>query len=468
MRRVAGFGWLLAFGVLATAPGLAQELGSSPSSAPAGQPSAAAQQEAPGGFWEQTALFGNLGGGRRLLADHGVTLGLTETSEIWADTSGGIRRGVVYDGATQAVLNIDLEKAFGWTGGAVQVSAYQIHGRAPTANLVGALQPVSGVEADRATRLYDLWLEQRFWGGKLSVRVGQMGADEEFILSHYATTFVNSAFGWPGLPAVDLPSGGPAYPLATPGVRVKVQPTERIAFLGAVFDGNPAGPGSGDPQLRDASGTLFRVGDGVFAIAELQYQVNQGEHAAGLAGTYKIGAWYKSNAFADPRYDVSGMSLAGAAGNVVPASHRGDYSLYAVLDQMVLREPEIGVFARIMFAPGDRNLVSSGVNAGATWKGAIPGRGGDTLGLGLAYLRIGDAARGYDRDFAFATNAPYPVRDKELVLEATYQAQIAGWWQVQPDLQYVIHPGGNVPNPNDPAATIRNATVLGLRTTITF
>src|SRR5579875_72248 len=139
MRRFRGFGWVLAFGVVAAGPALAQQSGSSPSSAPEGQPGAAAQQQAPAGFWQQTTLFGDVGGARPWLAGHGVTLGLTETSELWADTSGGIRRGVVYDGATQALLNIDLDKAFGWTGGAVQVSAYQIHGRAPTANLVGAL-----------------------------------------------------------------------------------------------------------------------------------------------------------------------------------------------------------------------------------------------------------------------------------------------------------------------------------------
>src|ERR1035438_10031162 len=44
---------------------------------------------------------------------------------------------------------------------------------------------------------------------------------------------------------------------------------------------------------------------------------------------------------------------------------------------------------------------------------------------------------------------PYPIRDQEVVFEMTYAAQIAPWWIVQPDLQYLVHPGGNVPNPND-------------------
>ena len=53
----------------------------------------------------------------------------------------------------------------------------------------------------------------------------------------------------------------------------------------------------------------------------------------------------------------------------VPQSHHGNYSFYAVADQMIWRpdpdEPRsIGVFTRLMGAPGDRNLVSFAANAG--------------------------------------------------------------------------------------------------------
>ena len=60
------------------------------------------------------------------------------------------------------------------------------------------------------------------------------------------------------------------------------------------------------------------------------------------------------------------------------------------------------------------------------------------------------------------------IRDYELVLEASYAAQIAPWWIVQPDLQYIVHPGGNVPNPANPYATIGNAFIAGVRSTVKF
>ena len=168
-----------------------------------------------------------------------------------------MRRGFTYDGLTTASLSLDLDKAFGWSGGQIFVSAFQIHGRGPTPNLVGNLQAVSSVEATRATRLYDLWLEQTFLNEKLSLRIGQEGANDEFMISQYGALFMNSSFGFPALAALDLPSGGPNYPLATPFVRLKYIATDQLTFMAGAYNGDPAGPGRGDPQERNASGTCF-------------------------------------------------------------------------------------------------------------------------------------------------------------------------------------------------------------------
>jgi hypothetical protein len=54
------------------------------------------------------------------------------------------------------------------------------------------------------------------------------------------------------------------------------------------------------------------------------------------------------------------------------------------------------------------------------------------------------------------------------VLEATYQYQAAPWWQIQPDIQYVVNPGGGIANPDNPTQRLKRETVLGVRTSITF
>ena len=52
---------------------------------------------------------------------------------------------------------------------------------------------VSDLEALPASRLYELWVEQRLFGDRVSVRVGQLAADQEFLVSDYAALFLNKA-----------------------------------------------------------------------------------------------------------------------------------------------------------------------------------------------------------------------------------------------------------------------------------
>ena len=45
---------------------------------------------------------------------------------------------------------------------------------------------------------------------------------------------------------------------------------------------------------------------------------------------------------------------------------------------------------------------------------------------------------------------------------------MTGWWQLQPDFQYVFNPSGGIANPNAPSRRVADAAVVGLRTAISF
>jgi porin len=120
-----------------------------------------------------------------------------------------------------------------------------------------------------------------------------------------------------------------------------------------------------------------------------------------------------------------------------------------------------------MGAPGDRNLVSFYFDTGFAYQKPF-GRDGDQVGIGFAYARIGSSARQLDRDTAAFTGTAFPVRSRESVIEASYQAQITDWWQLQPDFQYITAPGGGILNPNGSGRKISDAAVFGLRSTISF
>jgi porin len=452
-----------------TAPlaAMAQD-GVAATTAPAGEKAA--------GLWQRETLTGDWGGMRSALEEKGFQIGVVYTGEALGNPAGGVGHGAIYEGRLETALDVDLEKAAGWTGAAFHVNAYQIHGRGLSANYLGNnLLTASNIEASRATRLFDLWLQQKLFDGALSVRVGQLAADDEFVTSEYGATFVNGTFGWPGLLAADAASGGPAYPLATPGIRVAVMPSDALTLSAAVFNGNPAGPGSGNPQLRDDSGTSFRIGDGAFAIAEAAYARNQDKDAAGLAATYKLGAFYQRGRFDDLRYDDGGLALADPASSGRPAVRHTHFGFYAVVDQMIWRreagsDQGLGVFARVMGDPTAANQVAFYADGGVNYKGLLAERPDDVLGVAFAYAGISGEARGADGDTRRFTGTDRPIRDFEAVLEVTYKAQVAPWWTLQPDLQLIFHPGGGIAPPSDTtgSAAIPDALVLGLRTVVTF
>ncbi|HEX2113825.1 MAG TPA: carbohydrate porin, partial [Alphaproteobacteria bacterium] len=153
-----------------------------------------------------------------------------------------------------------------------------------------------------------------------------------------------------------------------------------------------------------------------------------------------------------------------------PLNHRNNWGVYGVIDQMILRAGarSVSVFARGGMVPSDRNLVSWYVDGGVGFKGFVPGRPDDILTLGVAHSKISRRAAALDYDTLFLNGPPYPIRSGETVFEASYIAQLAPWWSLQPDLQYIVRPGGNVPHPLDPARIVKDAVVVGVRTTLTF
>jgi porin len=420
---------------------------------------------------EQHHLLTNWGGLRDRLKELGIKLDIEEQSEVWGDLAGGRKQGAVYDGLTIADAKFNLDKMLGWSGGWVYISAFNIHGRGPSGNLAGNMQLVSNIEATRDTKLYDFWFAQHLWDDKLDIRFGQEGANDEMMVSQYAGLFLNSSFGFPGLPAADLPSGGPNYPVATPFARVKVQASDAVTLVGAVFNGDPAPPGTGDPQLRDAGGTAFRLNDHTLGLGEVWYQVGQGQ--GGYPGTYKLGAWYSSSPFADQRYDNQGVPLASPLSNGHPLMHSGGYAIYGIADQLVWHPDGacegcgLGLFGQIMGAPGGFNLSNLFVEGGINWKGVFKGRDDDTLGLGVSYVGISQAARGYSSDVIAFTGAGTRYASNETVIEATYAYKATVWLALQPDLQYVINPNAGIPTAGSPAP-LKNAVVAGIRATISF
>lgn len=405
-------------------------------------------------------LTGDWGGVRPHLEDRGIQLGGDEIFEVLGNPDGGQRRGAVGEGRLEVFANIDMAKALGLPGLIFHANAYQIHGEGLTGHDLGNLITVSNIEAPPSTRLFDLWFQQSLLDDTVSLRIGQIAADDEFFVSQYAPLFISSTFGWPAIMGINLPSGGPAYPVARPGARVRVALSPDVSLQAALF--------SGDREI-DPTGFDFETNGDLFAITEIAYSTSLFDLPASL----KLGGWIHTGLFADQRFDGLHVSLASPSSTGIPAQHHGDYGGYVIIDQLLWRkdgagDTGLGGFFRAGGNPSERNLIELHMDGGLAYAGPF-GRDNDTIGIGLSYEQVSAAQRGLASDFGSRNGFVPPEPDFESVLEVSYQAQIASWWIVQPDLQWVIHPGGrilNLPSPRtDPGA---GAVVLGLRTAVSL
>lgn len=80
-----------------SAPGAAPE---SRQAVPGGQTGVQPAEQADTSLWGRANLFGTLGGLRPALAGRGITFGLTESSEVFGNSTGGVQRAVIYEGLT--------------------------------------------------------------------------------------------------------------------------------------------------------------------------------------------------------------------------------------------------------------------------------------------------------------------------------------------------------------------------------
>jgi porin len=147
--------------------------------------------------------------------------------------------------------------------------------------------------------------------------------------------------------------------------------------------------------------------------------------------------------------------------------HRGNYSLYGVVDQTIWQSKAdssrtVNVFGRIMGAPDTQNLIDFFFNGGVTLTAPLPGRDNDQVGIDFGIGRVSSRAAELVQDEGA------PALTTEELIEFTYQAQVMPWLILQPNAQYVINPGAGALDPADPTHTLRNELVVGTRAVVTF
>src|ERR1700709_952302 len=265
---------------------------------------------------------------------YGIKFAATYIGETLGNASGGLKQGVIYEGRLNLAVDVDLQKLAGLREVTFHANMFQIHGDGLSRSYLNNFMVASGIEALPSTRLYEIWFEKK-WGDKFALRAGQLAADTEFINAKYIDVFTNASLGWPAITSVNLPSGGPSPPLAALGARVRANVNDNLTIAAAIFDGDAAGPGPQDPQLRDNAGVNFRINDPPLVIGEIQYIWNGKKGDPGLDGKFKLGGWRHFGDFADQRFTAQGVSIASPLSSGVPANLSQNFGIYSVFDQKI-------------------------------------------------------------------------------------------------------------------------------------
>ena len=429
---------------------------------------AEAAAEQPKGFWERDTLTGEWGGLRPALDDAGFKLTGNYTGEMLGNPKGGIRNRWVATGNLEIDVDADFAKLIGWEGLTFHLSSFQLHGRGMSNNFLGNQFTVRDIEAAPATRIWSMWFQQAFADNAASVRVGQMPWQEEFVVSAYGASFINGTFGWPIGFAANFVNAGGAYPLATTGARLSVNPADKMNIMVAAFDGDPAaGNQRGqDPTRKNVDGLNVRLKTPPVFFVEGRYGSPM-DSDEGLPTMVKLGGWVHTGRFDDPHWSTNGTSLGSGTSTGIPMGHRGNWELYAIVDTMLWRDDtnpkrNIGAFTRLMGGPDDRNQMPYYGELGLNWQGMIEGRDDDIAGIALAYGRMSRALAAQDHDARLFGTSLAPSRDFELAFEALYRYAVTPWWTMIPDAQYIVHPGGGAAYPGT-QRRIPDAAVLGVR-----
>jgi len=352
-----------------------------------------------------------------------VSVTATYAADLNISAGGSEHDGSAALGRIAILADADLQRLMGIRSAKAHASVIEIFGTGLSASRIDNLAAVSGLEAEPALRLNQLWVEFGL-GSAGRFRIGKFPASQDFAVSDTASFFINASFGWPASFASDLPQGGPSWPLASPGAMIKLHPSGGWTLSMAVFAGKPAGMDTADPQRHDGHGF------GAFNLAGKPFVIAEADRKVGDAATIKLGGWLHFN-----RFDLLGAGSRGVAPN---------WSIYGIADWRVAgatdAKRQLSIFVRATLSPSDRNPVPIYLDFGATLSSPFNSRPADAVGLAFANARLSPRL------------APPISPIGEKVVEFSYSAALSKGLKVQPNLQLIV-------DPTDPAtfATDRRA-----------
>lgn len=342
--------------------------------------------------------------------------------DLLSNASGGLRRG------TRLLAKVSLAASYdaggGWTG---LVSGQYTNGVSFSGALVGDTQTVSNIEAIGAFRVYQVWLAHAIpLAGRIKFGLTDLNAD--FDVQTAGGLFLNSSDGIAPEFSHTGRNGPSIFPTTALALTAALNPATGWRIDLGAFDG---GAGSAAHPRRFAIELNAR--SGALLVGQVTRTLDSGTRL-------EAGAWAYTAAFpAFGRLDATGRP-------VQLHASRGAYGLVeGRLAGIANQGRTLTGWIRLGAADDRVDRIAAYTGGGLVLTQPFATRPADSAGISVMRAWFGSAARRVEPG----------LRSAETTIELTYRAAAMPRVALQPDVQYLIHPGG-LPG-------VRDAVVVGVR-----
>lgn len=342
-----------------------------------------------------------------------VEFGAVWTTDLTGVASGGLRRGGLM------MHNLDLtahwQGADGWEAFGYVLDDFN---GGLSGKYVGDAQVTSNIDTAPAAHLFEAYVKKTSADQTMSATVGLINLNGIFDVQDVGSLFLNASHGI----GPDYSQAGPSiFPVSALGAVGEWHLDDHFILRGGVFDAVPG-------DANDANRFVYvRV-----ASDEGAHLITEGEYD-GERFVVKLGHW--ADTIAAPRLDGTGSKR--------PSGTYGQVQLTLTQEA---GHPDQGLKAWLRAGVADKETlaIDQYSGGGLVYAGPLPGRDDDFVGFAIARARFGAP---YRATVASLTN--------ETTYELSYQAALRPGLSLEPDVQYVVHPGGT--------PGMKNAVVVGVR-----
>ncbi|WP_158807208.1 carbohydrate porin [Beijerinckia sp. L45] len=372
------------------------------------------------------------------LADHGIYLTGRTFNEGFANVSGGIKRGSLYEGFTAFGVDLDMNRIAGIHGGSIHLLLDDLNGQ-PFLGYSGSAyinNKVFGGTA--AARLNELSYEQSLFNDKLDVRFGRVTVGTEFDTSEIYCEFVTALCATPS--GYSFTKGYPSYLTSSTAIVGQLTLPNSFYLNAGAYEDEPAlaqqhhfnWPG------RDWDPSLFR---GVTVPVQFGYRTNYNNDP--YPRSYDIGAFYDTGDYTDPLLNTAGLNRV-RNGGVAKLDH-GKSSVWAQAQQVVWRPDMTSKRGITVF--GAANVVTSGqtnirdtIFAGFSWAGPMESRPNDKLNFVAQYVSLNDAYTTFVDSTLQKGGVSSTVSNDESFIELNYGIALAPGIAFKPFIDVIFNP----------------------------